>query len=171
MMRPASKSSMPASFASLARASMRLPTACATKKAPRVLVLKMKSKSSSRTSCKRCVLLTPELLIKISMGPTSRSAKFNAASMLPTFVTSKATTCASPPSASISARKALSISTRRLANTTAAPAAAKVFANCAPKPLEAPVTKATRPDKSSVYAILNSCRTVHYDQPLRAASA
>ena len=37
---------------------------------------------------------------------------------------------------------------RRLANTTPAPAAARVRANCAPKPPEAPVTKATRPDKS-----------------------
>jgi hypothetical protein len=47
----------------------------------------------------------------------------------------------------------LSFSMRRLANTTAAPARDKVRANCAPKPLDAPVTKATRPDKSMLYAM------------------
>jgi hypothetical protein len=46
--------------------------------------------------------------------------------------------------------------TFRLASTTAAPALAKVFANWAPKPLEAPVTNATRPDKSRLYAIVGS---------------
>jgi hypothetical protein len=39
-------------------------------------------------------------------------------------------------------------STRRLASTTAAPARASVLANWAPRPLEAPVTKATRPERS-----------------------
>jgi hypothetical protein len=45
---------------------------------------------------------------------------------------------------------------RRLASTTAAPARDKVLANCAPRPLDAPVTKATRPDKSMLYAMLIS---------------
>jgi hypothetical protein len=56
----------------------------------------------------------------------------------------------------MSMRNDLSLSIRRLAKTTAAPALAKVRANCSPKPLEAPVTKATRPDKSRLYAMLNS---------------
>jgi hypothetical protein len=34
------------------------------------------------------------------------------------------------------------------ASTTAAPERASVFANWAPRPLEAPVTKATRPERS-----------------------
>ena len=38
-------------------------------------------------------------------------------------------------------------------STTPAPAAASERANCAPRPLEAPVTKATRPDKSMLYVI------------------
>ena len=33
-------------------------------------------------------------------------------------------------------------------STTPAPAALSVFANCAPRPLDAPVMKATRPDRS-----------------------
>ena len=40
-----------------------------------------------------------------------------------------------------------------LASTTAAPACARVRANCAPSPLDAPVMKATRPERSMVYDI------------------
>jgi hypothetical protein len=36
----------------------------------------------------------------------------------------------------------------RPASTTAAPERASVLANCAPSPLEAPVTRATRPERS-----------------------
>jgi hypothetical protein len=43
--------------------------------------------------------------------------------------------------------------TRRLASTTAAPARASVLANWAPRPLDAPVIKATRPERSMLYAI------------------
>ena len=82
------------------------------------------------------------------MEPTSVSAWATADLMLSMSVTSSCTTCASPPSASIWARRSLSFSTRRLARTTAAPARDSARANCAPRPLDAPVTKATRPDKS-----------------------
>jgi hypothetical protein len=84
----------------------------------------------------------------MSIVPISVSAWATAAQMLSGSVTSSSTKCASPPSASISARSVFSRSTRRAASTTPAPARARVRANCAPRPLEAPVTKATRPDKS-----------------------
>ena len=130
------------------RASMRLATSCATKNAPLTLVSKMKSKSSGATSCRRCVVLTPELFTRMSIEPISVSAWATADWMEPRSVTSSSTTCASPPSPSMRARSSLSLSTRRLASTTPAPAAASVRANCAPRPLDAPVTNATRPDKS-----------------------
>jgi hypothetical protein len=46
----------------------------------------------------------------------------------------------------ISARNVFRRSTRRPASATPAPALASVRANCAPRPLEAPVTSATRPE-------------------------
>ncbi len=94
------------------------------------------------------MVLTPELLTRMSIEPTSVSACATADLMLSRSVTSSSTTWASPPSPSIRARSSLSFSTRRLASTTAAPARASVRANCAPRPLEAPVTKATRPERS-----------------------
>ena len=90
----------------------------------------------------------------MSIAPISVSAWATAALMLSWSVTSSATTCASPPSASISARSAFRRSMRRAASTTPAPAALKVLANCAPSPLDAPVTKATRPDRSISYAMV-----------------
>ena len=57
------------------------------------------------------------------MEPTSVSAWATAALMLSRSVTSSSTTCASPPSPSICARRSLSFSMRRLASTTAAPGA------------------------------------------------
>ena len=65
--------------APLARASMRLPTSCATKNAPFTLVSKTKSKSLGDTSCTRWVEETPELLTRMSMEPTSVSARATAA--------------------------------------------------------------------------------------------
>ena len=111
------------------RATMRLPTSCATKKAPRTLVSKMKSKSSGCTSSSRWVVLTPELLTKMSMEPTSVSAWATAEAMLAGSVTSNSITWALPPSASMCERKSFNRSKRRLASTTAAPAPAKVLAN------------------------------------------
>ena len=96
----------------------------------------------------RWVVLTPELFTRMSIEPISVSACATAALMLSIDVTSRLTTCASSPSASIWARRSLSRSMRRLASTTPAPARASARANWAPSPLEAPVTKATRPDKS-----------------------
>ena len=82
------------------------------------------------------------------MAPISVSACATAARMLAGSVTSSPTTCASPPSPSISARSVFRRSMRRAASTTPAPEAASTRANCAPRPLDAPVTKATRPDRS-----------------------
>jgi hypothetical protein len=56
------------------------------------------------TSTSFCVVLTPELLTRMSIGPASVSAWATAERMLARSVTSIATTCAAPPSDSISAR-------------------------------------------------------------------
>ena len=133
--------------APLARAIMRLAVSCATKKAPRVLVSKTKSKSSGVTSTMRCVVETPELLTRISMVPASVSAWAMAARMLSGSVTSRRTTWALPPFDSISARSSFKRSTRREASTTLAPAAASVCAKRAPRPLDAPVISATLPSR------------------------
>jgi hypothetical protein len=84
----------------------------------------------------------------MSIVPISVSAWATADLMLSGSVTSSATTCASPPCDSSSARNVFRRSMRRAASTTAAPAWLSVRANCAPRPLEAPVTKATRPERS-----------------------
>lgn len=83
----------------------------------------------------------------MSIGPASVSAWAMADLMLAKSVTSRLTTCAAPPSASISARSSLSRSVRREASTTWAPAWASTLANRAPRPLEAPVISAIFPSK------------------------
>ena len=88
------------------------------------------------------------------MEPTSVSVCATADWMESLSLTSSSTTVASPPSPMICARSSLSLSTRRLASTTAAPACASVRANWAPRPPDAPVTKATRPERSMLYAML-----------------
>jgi len=54
-----------------------------------------------------------------------------------------------PPALSISVAVAFSFSRRLAASTTSAPAAARVFANCLPRPLPAPVTRARCPFRSN----------------------
>ena len=86
------------------------------------------SRSRSPRASRRvsfCVVLTPELLTRMSIVPISVSACATAALMLSWSVTSSATTCASPPSASISARSVFRRSMRRAASTTPAPALAQ----------------------------------------------
>ena len=102
------------------------------------------------------MVLTPELFTRMSIAPTSVSARATAARMLSWSVTSSSTTWASPPSPSMRARSSLSRSVSRLASTTAAPARASVLENWAPSPLDAPVTKATRPERSMLYAMKNA---------------
>ena len=61
---------------------MRLPTSCATKKAPaRWCRRRSRSLPPSRPG-RRCVVLTPELLTRMSIGPTSVSACATADLML-----------------------------------------------------------------------------------------
>jgi hypothetical protein len=93
------------------------------------------------TSCRRWVVLTPELLTRMSIEPTSVSACATAALMEVMIGDVQLDHMGVAALAVNGARSSLSFSTRRLASTTAAPAAARVRANCAPRPLDAPVTK------------------------------
>ncbi|MCY1241527.1 hypothetical protein D9M72_544340 [compost metagenome] len=93
----------------------------------------------------------------MSMEPASVSACATAARMLSGSVTSRRTTWALPPSASIAARSSLSRSVRREASTTLAPAAASTVAKREPSPLEAPVTSATLPSRLIDKPMITSC--------------
>src|SRR5450830_770691 len=91
------------------------------------------------------------------MGPASVSACAMADLMLAKSVTSSDTTCAAPPSASISARNSFRRSVRRDASTTCAPAWASTFAKRAPRPLDAPVIRAILPSKLTSMPTSYSC--------------
>ena len=85
----------------------------------------------------------PELLITISQGrPSCAWIEANASATLASWVTSISTATAWPPFAWMSAATASSLSLRRAAITTVAPAPASTCAKCSPRPLEAPVTNA-----------------------------
>ncbi len=64
-------------------------------------------------------------------------------------MTSMAIAAAVPPAAAISSASAVSRSTRRAASATFAPLAARIRANRLPSPEDAPVTSATRPERSN----------------------
>src|SRR5450830_1939457 len=106
------------------------------------------------------------------MGPASVSACAMADLMLAKSVTSSDTTCAAPPSASISARNSFRRSVRRDASTTCAPAWASTFAKRAPRPLDAPVIRAILPSKltsmptsCSCFVLDNTLHAVHGKRP------
>ena len=65
--------------------------------------------------------------------------------MLALSVTSMVTARASPPAATMASQASLTRSVRRAASTTFAPAWASTVPKWRPKPLEAPVTRATLP--------------------------
>src|SRR5258708_7985618 len=126
-----------------------LATSLATRKAPLRLVSSTRSQSSSVCSSAFLPATTPELLTRMVTGPSSVSAALTAAATLAGTVTSHSTGSARPPSPSISAATAASRSSRRAASATLAPLAAISVAKCAPNPLDAPVTSATSPVKST----------------------
>ena len=80
--------------------------------------------------------------------PKAFSAASKARVIATRSVTSASIAVALPPWPSISSLSALSRSTRRATSATAAPLSASALANCLPSPLEAPVTSATRPERS-----------------------
>ena len=94
----------------------------------------------------------PALLTRMVTVPKAFSAASKARVMAARSVTSASIAIARPPAASIAFFNSLSRSVRRATSATAAPLSASARANCAPSPLEAPVTSATRALRSKRFA-------------------
>ncbi len=144
---------------------MRRAASWATSHAPLRLVSITSSQPDSLSSRALAVTATPELLINTVTVPASASAAANASRTLAAFLTSMATARARPPAAVMASVSRRSRSARRAASTTVAPARARAAAKCAPRPPEAPVTRATLPSS------LKDCSIGSLGAAARAAPA
>src|ERR1700761_1083233 len=97
--------------------------------------------------------ITPALLTTVSRRPSSLTVRSTKASAAARSVTSTSIASALPPASSISSTNFSRRSSRRAATATAAPSAASRFAAAPPIPLEAPVTRATVPERTASVAI------------------
>src|SRR5882672_1991226 len=89
----------------------------------------------------------PALLTRMSTLPNCAMAALNTALICSSSATSSTNAAACPPAAVISRTTSSSFSRLRAATATAAPDFARRSAHARPIPCDAPVTKATRPDR------------------------
>jgi hypothetical protein len=109
----------------------------------------IRSHSSSGASMIGPSSITPALLTTVSMRPSSSTVVATACSACCWSVTSAVIVRALPPPSLIWVASASSRSVRRATRATLAPRAASAAAVACPMPLEAPVTSATVPSRSS----------------------
>src|SRR5919202_3981539 len=122
------------------RATMCRAAACAAKKLPLRFVSSTLSQLASSTSNTLCGMFSPALLTKRSKRPNSEATRSTPVCTEDTSVTSITTGTVPNRSATCAADFC-----SRLVPTTVAPASLRPSAIPAPKPLLAPVTKATCP--------------------------
>src|SRR6476620_7562663 len=92
----------------------------------------------------------PALLTRMSTRPNSSIARATRLVQESGSATSVATVSARLPACSTSRAVSASRSTRRAPSARSAPASARPWANATPRPLEAPVTTATRPSRRNM---------------------
>src|SRR6478672_7559482 len=92
----------------------------------------------------------PALLTRMSTRPNSSIASATRLVQDSGSATSVATVSARRPACSTSRAVSASRSTRRAPSARSAPASARPWANATPRPLEAPVTTATRPSRRNM---------------------
>src|SRR6266542_1476069 len=124
---------------------MLLTTAWVSRKAPVRFVERTRSQDSLDIRRIRLSSVTPALLTRTSICPSSVSARLTPLSIEAGSDRSSGRTLARPPVAAISATTFPSASTVRAAATMRAPSEASRRAIASPMPREAPVTRATRP--------------------------
>src|SRR3954462_3800892 len=133
------------------RGSMCLATAWATKKVPRRLVSSTLFQSSQVISSAGLRTLHPALLTRMSIRPKAAWASSPIWRMLASSRTSRARPATLRPSPSISRAKASVSSFLRAVMIRSAPARARARPKYCPRPRLAPVTRATRPDRSKKF--------------------
>ncbi len=139
----------------------RFPDSRATRQAPLRLVSITRSQSLGAISSADSPWAIPELLTRMSMHPQLRSASSKPFVTVFSSVTSMFTARASPPCEVISTHACSSSSIRRPVNTTEAPAAASTDANVRPRPLDAPVTIAVRPDSENSVSFMGEGNKIY----------
>ena len=132
------------------------PTSWQQKKSPRRLVSMIRSQSASVTSSADLRTITAALLTRISIFPKSPITRETSAATDDISLTSVGTATAFSPSFCRDSAACCPSAARRLAMTTAAPAAASPRAMARPIPWLPPVTMATFPErsKSSISCLL-----------------
>ena len=117
----------------------------------------VRSKSASVRSSRPRRSATPALLTSTSMGPSPLSTAFSMVATSPPLETSaRATMDRRPKARAASATPWASLVRSRQLTATSAPAAASARAIALPMPREAPVTSATRPERSTGLPMLAS---------------
>ena len=144
-----------------------LSTACTLVNAAVRFVWMTASQSSRFIRSISVSRVMPALFTRMSMRPLPAMMAATAASTPAASVTSSPIDSADPPASRIASAVPLAFSPRAAA-TTCAPAAARRVATARPMPRDAPVTRATRPER---FAIDNPATSAHATRRCKATCA
>ena len=134
--------------------TMNRPAAWHPNTTPMKLTACTRWKSASLVSSRTPSVMIPALFTMTSMRPCAETVLATSASTSPFCETSTSRPVARPPESVIAATVSWALSVFRSAHTTIAPASASREADARPMPRPAPVTTATRPDRSNVSAMV-----------------